>query len=106
MTVPQQSLDGIRAWMNEEFKPATARLQAEGAPSVYRFQAEQGVPSPTLWISQEVFDHHPVAEIIAALDHDHVAAKLRSNPITHLMGVEPQGRIIFVPRHKWRRSQP
>ena len=106
MTVPQQSLDGIRAWMNEAFKPAKTRLQEEGTPSVYRFQVEQGAPSPTLWISQEVFEHHPVDEIIAALDHDHVAAKLRSDPITPLMGVEPQGRIIFVPRHSWRRSQP
>ena len=106
MTVSQQSLDGIRAWMNEAFKPAKTRLQEEGTPSVYRFQVEQGAPSPTLWISQEVFEHHPVDEIIAALDHDHVAAKLRSDPITPLMGVEPQGRIIFVPRHSWRRSQP
>jgi hypothetical protein len=39
-----------------------------------------------------VFDHHAVHEIIAALDRDHVAAKLRSDPITHLMSVEPQGR--------------
>ncbi len=79
MTVPQQSLDGIRAWMNQEFKPAQTRLQEEGTPNVYRFQVEQGAPSPTLWISQEVFDHHPVDEIVAALDHDHVAAKLRSD---------------------------
>jgi len=106
MTVSQQSLDGIRAWMNEAFKPAKARLQEEGQPSVYCFQVEQGAPSPTLWISQEVFEHHPVDEIIAALDHEHVAAKLRSNPITPLIGVEPQGRVRFVPRHSWRRSQP
>lgn len=69
-------------------------------------KVEQGAPSPTLWISQEVFEHHTVDEIIAALDHYHVAAKLRSDPITPLMGVEPQGRIIFVRRHSWRRSQP
>ena len=105
MTV-RQSLDGIRAWMNQQFRPAQTKLQEEGMPNVYRFQVEQGAPSPTLLISQEVFDHHPVDEIIAALDHDHVAAKLRSDPITHLMCVEPQGRIIFVPRHRWRRSQP
>ena len=105
MTVPQQSLDGIRAWMNQQFRPAQTKLQEESTPEVYRFQVEQGAPSPTLWIAQEVFDHHTVNEIIAALDHDHVAAKLRSDPITHLMGVEPQGRIIFVPRHSWRRSQ-
>ncbi len=106
MTVPQQSLDGIRAWMNKEFQPAKTQLREEGTPTVYRFEVEQGAPSPTLWIAQEVFDHHAVDEIIAALDRDHVAAKLRSDPITHLMGVEPQGRIIFVPRQSWRRSQP
>jgi len=94
MTVSQQSLDGIRAWMNEAFKPAKTKLQEEGRPSVYRFQVEQGAPSPTLWISQDVFEHHPVDEIIAALNHDHVAAKLRRDPITPLISVEPQGRII------------
>lgn len=36
MTVPQQSLDGIRGW--------SSRVRHR----------------PTLWISQEVFDHHPV----------------------------------------------
>jgi hypothetical protein len=106
MTVSQQVLDGIRAWMNEEFQPAKTRLQEEGAPSGYRFQVEQGAPSPTLWISPEVFEHHPVEEIIAALARDHVAAKLRSDPLTPLIGVEPHGRIIFVPHHRWRRSQP
>ncbi len=106
MTAPQQSLDGIRAWMNQQFTPAKTKLQEEGTPNVYRFQVEQGAPSPTLFISQEVFNHHPIQEIIAALDHDHVAAKLRSDPITHLMCVEPQGRIMFVPHHGWRRSQP
>ena len=105
MTGPQLSLDGIRAWMDEAFKPAKTRLQEEGTPSVYRFRVEQGTPSPTLWISSEVFEHHSVDEIIAALAHDHVAAKLRSDPFTPLIGVEPQGRIIFVPRHSWRRSQ-
>jgi len=79
MMMPHQSLDGIRAWMNDEFKPAKTRLQEEGTPEVYSFQVEQGAPSPTLCISQEVFDHHPVDEIIAALDHDHVAAKLRGD---------------------------
>ena len=105
MMMPHQSLDGIRAWMNDEFKPAKTRLQEEGTPEVYSFQVEQGAPSPTLCISQEVFDHHPVDEIIAALDHEHVAAKLRGAPMTHLLAVEPQGRIIFVPRRSWRRSQ-
>ena len=106
MTAPQQSLDGIRVWMTEQFKPAETKLQVEGTPEVYCFHVEQGAPSPTLFISEEVFDHHPIDEIITALDQDHVAAKLRSDPITHLMCVEPQGRIIFVPRHRWRRSQP
>ena len=106
MTVPQQALDGIRAWMNEAFGPAKTRLREEGPPNVYGFEVEQGTPSPTLWIPQEVFHHHAVDEIIAALDHDHIAAKLRSDPITHLMSVEPQGRIIFVPRQSWRRSPP
>jgi hypothetical protein len=105
MTVLQQALHGIQAWMDETFKPAKTRLREEGTPNVYRFEVEQGAPSPTLVISQEVFDHHPVDEIIAALDHDHVAARLRSDPITPLMSVEPQGRIIFVPPHRWRRSQ-
>jgi hypothetical protein len=104
MTVPQQSLDGIQAWMNDQFKPAKTRLQEEGTPEVYSFQVEQGAPSPTLCISQEVFDHHPLDKIIAALDHDHVAAKLRRDPAMHLLAVEPQGHIIFVPRHSWRRS--
>jgi hypothetical protein len=105
MTVLQQSLHAIQAWMNEVFKPGKTRLREEGTPNVYRFEVEQGAPSPALWISQEVVDHHPVSEIIAALDHDHVAARLRSDPITPLMSVEPQGRISFVPRHSWRRSQ-
>lgn len=104
MTVPQQALDGIRAWMNQQFRPAQTKLQEESTPEVYRFQVEQGAPSPTLLVSQEVFDHHTVEEIIAALDHDHVAGRLRSDPITHLICVEPQGRIIFVPHHRWRRS--
>lgn len=106
MTVLQQSLHGIQAWMNEAFKPGKTRLREEGTPSVYRFEVEQGAPSPALWISQEVLQHHPVDEILAALDHDHVAARLRSDPITHLMSVERQGRIIFVSPQKWRRSQP
>jgi hypothetical protein len=106
MTVLQQALHGIQSWMNEAFKPGKTRLQQEGTPNVYRFEVEQGWPSPALWISQEVFDHHPVDEIVAALEHDHVAARLRSDPITPLMSVEPLGRIIFVPRHSWRRSPP
>lgn len=105
MTVPQQSLDGIRGWMNQQFRPAQTKPQEEGTPEVYRFQVEQGAPSPTLFLSQEVFDHHSVEEIIAALDYDHVAAKLLSDPITPLICVEPQGRIVVVPRHSWRRSQ-
>jgi len=104
MTAVELSLDGIRAWMDEAFKPAKTKVAEEGTPNVYCFQVEQGTPSPTLWISQEVVDHHPVDDILVALDHGHVAAKLRSDPITQLMAVEPQGHIIFVPRHRWRRS--
>ena len=106
MTALQQSLHVIQAWMNEAFKPGKTRLREEGAPNVYRFEVEQGAPSPALWIPQEVFEHHPVDEIIAALDRDHVAARLRSNPIRHLMSVERQGRITFVSPQRWRRSQP
>ena len=104
MTVPQPLLDSVRAWMNDAFKPAKTRLQEEGTPAVVVFQVQQGAPSPTLCISQEVFDHHPLDEIVAALNHDHVAAKLRRDPTMPLLAMEPQGRIIFVPRHRWRRS--
>ena len=29
MTVPQQSLDGIRVWMNQQFKSAGTKLRKE-----------------------------------------------------------------------------
>jgi hypothetical protein len=47
MTAPQQSLDGIRVWMAEQFKPAQTKLQEEATPEVYCFHVEQGAPSPT-----------------------------------------------------------
>ncbi len=54
------------------------------------------------WAEQR-HGRHPRRDRESGLDR---AAKLRSDPITHLMSVEPQGRIIFVPRQSWRRSQP
>lgn len=92
--------------MIQQFRPAKTQLHEEGTPTVYRFQVGQGSPSPTLWVSQEVLDHHTVEEILAALDRHHIAAKLRSDPTTHLMCVEPEGRITVVVRDRWRRSQP
>ncbi len=49
-------------------------------------------------VSQDVLHHHHVEENITALERYHVAARLRSDPITRLRCVEAAGRIIVVQR--------
>ena len=103
MAAAPQALDRIRNWMNQQFKPAKTQVQEEGSSKVYRYQVEQGSLSPTLWIPQAVFDQYPAEDIVAALDQHHVAARLRSDPIAQLMCVAPEGRIVVVRHHNWRR---
>ena len=104
VTTTLQSLDSIRQWMDQQFKPARIVVQDESSPEGFRYQVEQGSPSPTLHVPKDVLDAHPVEDIIAALNHHHVAARLRSDPIAHLICMASTGGIVVVRRHRWHRS--
>ena len=100
------SLDRMAQWMREQFPRAKTRVTEDHSAEAYLFRVEQGAPSPCLLISQAVFHHYGVEEIIAALGRHHVAARLRSDPITRLRCVEQEGRITVVARPSWRLRQP
>lgn len=99
------SLHRMVEWMREQFPPAETRVTEDRTAEAYLFRVEQGAPSPSLLISQAVFHHHSVEDIIAALERDHAAARLRSDPITRLRCVEQDGRITVVARPSWRLNQ-
>lgn len=100
------SLDRMVEWMREQFPPAETRVTEDRSAEAYLFRVEQGAPSPSLLISQAVFHHYGVEDIIAALERDHAAARLRSDPITRLRCVEQDGRITVMARPSWRPHQP
>lgn len=102
----QASLDRMVQWMREQFPPGKTRVTEERGAEAYLFRVEQGAPSPSLLISQPVLHHYRVEEIIAALERDHVAARLRSDPITRLRCVEQDGRLTVVARPSWRLRPP
>jgi len=89
------SLDCIRQWMERQFKPAQVSV-LESTPQRVCYRVEQGFPSPTLYVPKDVLAAHPAAAIIAALDHHHVAARLRSNPVAHLICVTSHEGIGVV----------
>ncbi len=105
ISVLLQSLDGVLQWMRAQFRPAKTKVTEDRSAEAYLFRVEQGAPSPSLLVSQAVFHHHGVEEIITALERSHVAARLRSDPITRLRCVEQEGRITVVQRQSWRRPQ-
>lgn len=96
----EQALAGVLAWMRAEFQPAAAAVTRTA--DAYVFQVEQGSPSPTLLIAPAVFDQSSLAEILMVLGRAHVAARLRSDPITPLWCVEHEGRIAIAQRPSWR----
>ncbi|MGH2398168.1 MAG: hypothetical protein ACRDFW_14590 [bacterium] len=104
MTTTPPSLEPIRQWMDQQFQPAKITVQDERSPEGVRYQVEQGSPSPTLYVRKDVLDAHPAEDIIAALNHHHVAARLRSDPIAHLMCVASTAGIVVVRHHRWRRG--
>ena len=94
-------LNSIHQWMEQEFKPAQITVQ-ESSLGSFRYHVEQGSPSPALYVPKDVLDAYPVDDIIAALNHDHVAARLRSDPVAQLMcETSPEG--IVVVRYQWWR---
>jgi len=95
-----ESFDPIRQWMDQHFKPARIAVQDERSPAGYRYQVEQGFPSPTLYVPRDVLDAHPPEDIIAALNRHHVAARLRSDPIAQLICVAATGGIVVVRRQR------
>ena len=103
-TTTPPSPDCIRQWMEQQFQPAQITVQ-ESSPENFRYQVEQGSPSPTLYVPKDVLNTHPAADIIAALDRHHVAARLRSNPIAQLMCVSSNEGIVVSRYHWWRRGR-
>jgi hypothetical protein len=95
-----QSLDCIRQWMDQQFKPARIAVQDAVSPAGFRYQVEQGFPSPTLYVPQQVLEAHPAEDIIAALNRHHVAERLRFNPIAQLVCVASTGGIVVVRRQR------
>lgn len=95
-----QSLDRIRQWMDQQFKPAKIAVQDECSPAGFQYRVEQGFPSPTLFVPKDVLDAHPAEDIIAALNRHHVAERLRFNPIAQLVCVATTGGIVVVRRQR------
>ena len=101
VTTTPLSLDSIRRWMVQQFQPAKITVQDESSSEGFRYQVEQGSPSPTLYVPKGVLDAHAAEDIIAALNHHHVAARLRSDPIAQLMCVASTEGIVVVRYHWW-----
>jgi hypothetical protein len=99
----QQSLDGVLQWMRTEFRPASAVATEDRSGRERVFRVQQGSPSPTLLIANAVLQRHSAAEITAALDRLHVAARLRSDPMTRLRCVEQAGNIVILQPLRWQR---
>ena len=102
----QQSVDGVLDWMQTQFRPARTTATEDRIGRVCVFRVEQGSPSPTLIIPNEVLHRYSTAEITAALDRFHVPARLRSDPMTRLRCVEQEGRIVILRPQKWRSPLP
>ena len=99
----QQSLDGVLQWMYTEFRPARATATEDRIGGVCVFRVHQGSPSPTLLIADAVLQRYSLEDITAALDRLHVAARLRSDPMTRLRCVDQDGRIVILQPPRWRR---
>ena len=95
-----QSIDCIRQWMDQQFKPARIAVQDAISPAGFRYQVEQGSPSPTLYVPQAVLEAHPAEDIIAALNRHHVAERLRFNPIAQLVCMASTGGLVVVRRQR------
>lgn len=96
------SVAGVLEWMRAEFQPASATLTR--TPDAHVFRVEQGSPSPTLLITHAVFHEHTLGEILTTLERAHVAARLRSDPITPLRCIARDGHIAIAGRPSWHRS--
>ncbi len=103
-TIRSQSLESIRQWMDQEFQPAKVTVR-ERSPEGICYRVEQGSPSPTLYLPPDVLDAYRAEEIIAALNHQHALARLRSNPVAQLMCVVSNGRIVVVRRQRWHQPR-
>lgn len=98
------AVEGVLRWMHVQFQPARAQL-VDGSATEYVFRVKQGAPSPTLLVARDVFDRYSLADIVTALERSHVAARLRSNPITRLRCVDQDGHLVVVERQDWGRSR-
>ncbi|HYL21818.1 MAG TPA: hypothetical protein VEU74_08640 [Gemmatimonadales bacterium] len=89
----------IQQWLCSHFAPGPVHLrQIDGAYYQYQAERQRGdalTVRYTLEITQDAFDHEPVADITRRLEEQNVAELLLADPLLRLRyvrggGIEPQ----------------
>jgi hypothetical protein len=85
----------VRKWMSEKGWEVT-RTEYDFDREVYAWRAEvRSSPSPTLRISQAVFEDYPAWAVLYHLDRLRVAAAIRANPGARLLVLQKGTAVVL-----------
>ena len=87
---PEARVRDIRAWLGEQVRPAHVAVSMDGTGKIRTFR----IGSTALLVTQEVLEHHPAHEIIAALTARAVPQRLRDQAPVRLTCLRVHGRIV------------
>jgi len=87
---PEARVRDIRAWLGEQVRPAHVAVSMDGTGKIRTFR----MGSTALLVTQEVLEHHPAPEIIAALTAHAVPQRLRDQAPVRLTCLRVHGRIV------------
>src|SRR5256885_13302992 len=87
---PEACVRDIRAWLGEQVRPAHVAVSMDGTGKIRTFR----IGSTALLVTQEVLEHHPAHEIIAALTARAVPQRLRDQAPVRLTCLRVHGRIV------------
>ena len=87
---PEARVRDIRAWLGEQVRPAHVAVSMDGTGKIRTFR----IGSTALLVTQEVLEHHPAPEIIAALTAHAVPQRLRDQAPVRLTCLRVHGRIV------------
>jgi len=87
---PEARVRDIRAWLGEQVRPAHVAVSMDGTGKIRTFR----IGSTALLVTQEVLEHHPAHEIIAALTARAVPQRLRDQAPLRLTCLRVHGRIV------------
>ncbi|HYT71126.1 MAG TPA: R2-like ligand-binding oxidase [Gemmatimonadales bacterium] len=91
--LPPSVIELLR-WVRRQLAPALVEVRRDAAARVFVFAIERDPVVSALLITQEVFDHHPVAEIVAAVAGARALEQLRDTARLRLTCLRAGARII------------